>query len=236
MVLTMIRIMPAFLLLALSAAAPAFAAERRFTVTDFDRVQVDGPFEVVLTTGKAPSAGASGSAQALDRISVDVQGRTLRVRPDRSGWGGFPGEGAGPVRITLSTHGLRAATVTGSGRLSIDKAKAMRFDLAVSGSGRIGLGSLEADNLVVGLLGSGLIEVGGKAKKLRATIQGSGDLNAQRLTVEDAEINADTSGTIDVGVGRTAKVVSTGPGDTIVTGKAACTVKALGPGRVRCGT
>ena len=37
--------------LAITVAAPAQAAERRYTVTDFDRVRVDGPFVVTLATG-----------------------------------------------------------------------------------------------------------------------------------------------------------------------------------------
>src|SRR3546814_19405145 len=46
--------------LALTATAPAQAAERRYTVTDFNRIRVDGPFVVTLATGKSPSATASG--------------------------------------------------------------------------------------------------------------------------------------------------------------------------------
>jgi hypothetical protein len=233
MVLLMKRILPALLLFA--AAMPAAAADKRFTITDFDRVQVEGPYEVVLTTGKAPSATLSGTTDAIDRVSVEVQGRTLRVRSNRSAWGGYPGEVAASPRLIVSTHELRAASVTGSGRLTIDKAKAMRFDLALSGSGSIALGAVETDNLIAGLLGSGTIDIGGKVKTLRASIQGSGDFNGQKLTAEDAQIIADTSGRIDVVVRRAAKITAPGSGDTLIAGGAACTVEALGPGRVLCG-
>jgi hypothetical protein len=229
----MTRIMlAAFLAL---SAAPALAAERRYSVTDFDRIQVDGPFQVMLTTGRAGSAMASGSNAGMDRVSIDVQGRTLRVRPNRSAWGGYPGEGAGPVRIFLSTHALRGAVLAGSGSLSIDKSRTMRFDASVSGSGRIDIGSIEADTLAVALLGSGKITVGGKANSLRATIQGAGDFDAEGLNVEDAQINADTSGLITVAVRRAATVTSSGQGDTKIIGSPACTVKSSGSGQVLCG-
>ena len=233
MVLCMKRILPALLLLA--ASAPVSAAERRVTLIDFDRIQVDGPYEVVLTTAKAPSATLTGTADALDRISVEVQGRTLRIRSNRSAWGGYPGGAPAAPRLTVSTHELRGASVTGSGRLTSDKAKAMRFDIALSGSGRIALGAVETDNLVAALLGSGGIEIGGRAKTMRATVQGSGDFNGQRLTVEDAQINSDTSGRIDVVVRRAAKVTASGPGDTFIAGGPACTVEARGSGRILCG-
>lgn len=229
----MTRIM--LVVLAAGLAAPLHAAERRHTVTGFDRVQVDGPFVVTLATGKSPSAVVSGSGTAVEQVSIDVQGRTLRVRPNRSAWGGYPGERAGPVSIALGTHELRGAAVTGSGSLAIDEAEAMRFDLAVSGSGSITLGRLQADDLVVGLLGSGRIAVGGKAETLRATVQGTGDLDAAALTAEQAEINADTAGTVEVTVSDTAEVTATGPGDTRIHGSPACDVEALGAGRVLCG-
>ena len=234
MVLSMKRIMLAGL--ALAAAAPATAAERRYTVTDFDRVQVDGPFVVTLSTGKAGSAVATGDQQAIDRVSIEVQGRLLKVRPNRSAWSGFPGEEGGPLAIALTTHGLRGASVIGSGSLAIDKARAMRLDVAVSGSGRIAIGAVEADTLNLGLLGSGRIAIGGKTEKLRATVQGSGDLDAAGLVADDADIVADTAGTIAVTVNGPASVTATGPGDTSVLGTPACAVKSRGSGRVLCGS
>jgi hypothetical protein len=221
--------------LAAALASPASAAERRYTVTDFDRIQVDGPFKVTLATGRSSSAAATGSAQALDRIAIDVQGRTLRVRPNRSAWGGYPGDGMGPVSIAISTHNLRGASVTGSGSISIDKASAMRFDASVSGSGRLEIGDVQADMLVLGLLGAGRIVAAGKAKQLKATIQGSGDLEAAALLAEDAQINSETAGDVVVGVRRAANVTASGSGDTKIVGSPSCTTKALGSGRLICG-
>lgn len=225
-----------FLFACAALAAPAAAAERRFTVTDFDRVQVEGPFEVVLVTGKAPSAIATGDSQAaLDRVSVDVQGRTLRVRANASAWGGYPGKGAGTARVALSTHDLRAVTVAGAGLLDVDRVRAMRFDAALSGTGRLGIGSVESDNLVVGLLGSGTIALAGKAKMLRATVQGAGNLEAEGLVVEDLDLSAATAGIAAVTARRTAKITSHGAGELRISGKPACTVSQRGPGPVACG-
>ena len=222
-------------LLALAVAAPASAAERRYTLTDFDRIQVDGPYQVTLATGRSTSALATGDQGAIDRVSLEVQGRVLRVRPNRSAWGGYPGAGNGTVRIAVTTHDLRGATVNGSGAVEIDKARSMKFDAAISGSGRIGIAALETDILTLGLVGGGKLALAGKAKSLRAAISGSGDLDAAALRVEDADLKADTSGTISLAVGRAAKITATGAGDVTVAGKPACTVSQTGAGRVTCG-
>lgn len=231
----MTRILP-LALLAFAAAAPAAAAERTYSVTDFDRVQVDGPYRVTLTTSGSTAARAEGSTEALDRVSIDVQGGTLRVRRNRSSWGGYPGESAGPVTVALTTRDVRNAAVVGSGSLDIDRTRGLRVDLSVSGSGRLSVGAVEADNLVVGLLGGGRIILAGRAKQLRATVQGSGDLAASGLIADDAQIASDTAGNVAVAVAKTAKVTATGAGDVEIIGSPTCTVQAKGSGQVICGS
>jgi hypothetical protein len=217
------------------AAVPAAAAERTYSITDFDKIQVDGPYRVTLTTGRSSGARAEGSAEALDHVSIDVQGGTLRVRRNRSAWGGYPGAGAGPVAVTLTTRDLRSAAVVGSGSLGIDRARGLRVDLSVSGSGRLDVAALDSDTLVVGLLGGGRITLAGRTKQLRASIQGSGDLAAAGLSADSAQIGSDTAGSVAVAVVRTAKVTSTGAGDVEILGSPTCTVEAKGSGRVSCG-
>ena len=222
-------------LLAFAAAAPAAAAERNFSVTDFDKVQVDGPYQVTLRTGLTSGARAEGSTEALDHLSVDVQGGTLRVRRNRSAWGGYPGQSGGPVTIALTTRDVRSAAVVGSGSLQVDRARGLRIDLSVSGSGRLEVGAVDADTLIVGLLGGGRITVAGRARQLKATIQGSGDLAAAGLSADDAQIASDTAGNVAVAVARTAKVTATGPGDVEIIGSPTCTVQEKGSGQVLCG-
>src|SRR3954470_9405027 len=146
----MIRILPALLLLLPAAAA---AADRTYTVTDFDRIQVDGPYEVAVTTGGSSGAQASGSQISLDAVTVEVSGGILRVHANRSAWGGYPGEPVEPARIRVTTHDLKSAGVPGAGSVAVDRLRALREDLSVAGSGRLSVGAIEADQLVVALLG-----------------------------------------------------------------------------------
>jgi hypothetical protein len=231
------RILPASLAAAAAAvlAMPAAAAGRTYPVVDFDRIEVEGPFQVTLATGLSSHVRASGTADALERLSVEVEGRTLRIRTNRSAWGGYPGGAPGPVRIEASTRDLARATVRGSGSLAIDKARGLRLDLGLSGNGRLSVAALDEDNLVVNLLGSGRIGLGGHAKQIRATIQGSGDLDGASLRAGDLQLATDTAGAITVGGARSAHVLATGAGDVTIGGTPACTVENKGAGRVRCG-
>jgi hypothetical protein len=231
----MIRTLPASLALLL-AAAPAAAAERGFSVTDFDRIQVDGPYEVILVTGRPSGARVVGPQGALDSVTVEVESRTLKVHANRSAWGGYPGQAAaGPVRIEATTRDLAAATVTGAGSLSIDKAGGLRLSLTLAGSGRLTVGRIAADNLVIALNGSGRIAAAGTAKQLNARVSGSGDLDAAGLAADDAQVYAETSGTVALAARRTAKVQAAGIGQVTIGGTPACTITGPAAGRVTCG-
>lgn len=225
MVLSM-RIVPALLALPLLAAAPA---ERGYSVTDFDRLRVDGPFEVVLVTGRAPSARASGGkASDLDGLLVEVAERELKVRAK-------PGRNPDGIRVEVSTHALRSASVSGPAQVSIDRIRTQRAALSLSGSGGIIVDQVEADMLTLGAAGSGRIQIGGSAKTLKAAVAGTAELDGDSLMADQAEVTSQTAGRITVGARTTATVSASGSGETIVTGTAACTVEQRGRGPVRCG-
>lgn len=224
-----------FLAVALLAAAPAVAAERSYPVTDFDRVQVEGGYEVTLVTGRNSSARAEGSQAALDRVTVEVQGGILHIRPNRSAWGGSSGGNPGPVRIALSTRDLRTATVIGAGILRIDRVRGLRADLSLSGSGRIEAARVEADNLTLGAIGAGRIVAAGTARQLKVSVQGAAELAAPGLVADDLVVSAETTGDIALAARRTAKVRSGGAGRIAISGTPDCTVTNLGAGTVRCG-
>jgi Putative auto-transporter adhesin, head GIN domain len=176
-----------------------------------------------------------GPQGALDSVTVAVEDRLLKIRVNRSAWGGYPGERAGPVRIEATTRALAAATVTGAGSLAIDKAGGLRLSLSLAGSGRITVGRIAADTLLIALTGSGRISAAGTAKQLSVRVTGSGDLDAAGLAADDAQLYAETSGTVALTARRTAKVQSAGIGEVTIGGTPACTVTGPAAGRVACG-
>jgi hypothetical protein len=213
---------------ALAPAAPAFAAERNFSVTGFDRIRVDGPYRIVTTTSVAPFARASGSPAALDGISIEVQGRTLIVRRNRSSWGGFPGTSPGPVEISVGTHELTTVWMNGAGSLSIDAVKGMSFDLSIQGPGSVSIGRLDVDRLKVGLTGAGSAVLGGKAAQATTIVRGTGSIDGSALTVKDVTIGAEGSSVVRLAATWTAKIDVMGTAIVELAGRPACTVRASG--------
>jgi hypothetical protein len=221
----------------LLGALPATAAAptRGYTVTGFDRIRVDGPFDVSVRTGMAPSARATGATTALDRIKIEVQNSTLVIKPDNTAWGGYPGGSIGKVSVALTMSDLSSATLAGSGKLTIDRVRGPALELGLGGAGTISIGQLAVDKLNLMITGSGNATLAGHVDDGTFVLRGAGNLAAAGLTVRDAKVVSAGAGTITLTASDTAKVTAAGTGDVTVLGKAECTVDATGAGTVACG-
>lgn len=216
-------------------AAPAFAEDRRFAVEDFDRVIAEGPYIVHLVTGRATSAVAHGSREALDRMSLDVQGQMLRIRRNRGAWSGGGAADPGTVTIDLVTRSLRSARLIGPVRFEADNVRGLRVEFSVEGSGTLHATRVDADALSLALLGSGRLEVAGAARTLAGDFQGSGDLAAPALVARSATLSSTTSGAVTLTVNGPATVTNNGVGNVRILGRANCTTSGSAADQVRCG-
>jgi hypothetical protein len=208
--------------------APADAATRNFGITSFQKIRIEGPFNVSLATGVAPFARASGSPAALDRVAVEVRGNTLVVHGNLDAWGGYPGKDPGPVEVSLGTHDLSSAWINGSGALSIDKTKGLSFDLSVAGSAVADVVDVNVDQLSVSIVGTASATLGGRAGKLTSVVRGISKLDASNLSVKDATIGAEGSATVDAAVSNAVTIDASGPATIRLTGKPSCTLRASG--------
>ncbi len=231
------RIVLSAALLALAFSAPTGAATRNFGITGFEKVRIDGPFNVSLITGVAPFARASGSPAALERVAVEVRGNTLIVHTNLGSWGGYPGKDAGPVEVSLGTHDLSSAWLNGSGGISIDKVRGLGFDLSVQGSGNADVGQVDVDQLNVNVVGTASATLGGRAAKLTSVVRGISTLDAANLATKDATIGAEGAATVKAKVSNAVTIDGSGPATIQLDGQPACTLRLSGSASVSgCGS
>lgn len=231
--LAMLR--PITALCLLLAASPALAASRNYSVTSFERIRVEGPFEVKLATGKPPSGHAEADPRTLDLLELRVEGTTMIVRLSGNGWGETPKAARTAPVITLTTPALRAAVVNAGGRLAIAPMKGQRLDIAVNGSGAISVTGADADQFNATVIGSGSIAASGKAARVQLLSNGSGTIDAAGLAANDLIVRVDGTGETRAMAKFTAKVTTNGLGKVSVAGNPACTVNAIAGGPVICG-
>jgi hypothetical protein len=211
----------------------AHAAERRWLVTSFDRVRVDGPFEVRVVPG-SPAAHATGDPRMLDVVDVHQNGSTVVVQASTNGWG-EQGRGAqGRTVVELATPSLVGASVSGSGKLALEAVRGPAAMLTVGGAGELSARDVQAERLVATVVGTGRMTLAGRAQHGRLSSNGTGAIDAGALETSDLVVRLDGAGEIHGQARYTADVTSTGVGSVTVDGHATCRVQAPA-GPVRCG-
>lgn len=223
-------ILPVALLIAGTAHAQT---QRTEMLAGFERVRVDGPFVVTVTTGTRGKATINGARDATERVAVRVENGTLIVSASQNAWGGNDRAARATVAVEAPV-GTRGVAVRGGGTVSVDRLRGARLDLAVAGSGTLKVAEAQADQLYATLTGAGRIEVAGVAGRARFLSIGTGSVEARGLRVDDLAISQDSLGDGVFTARRTVTVSSAGLGSVTVEGDAACTVTVQRGGPVAC--
>ncbi len=224
----MIRV--ALLLAAVAAASPAFAAEKRFDVSGFDKVAVGGSDNVIIRQGNGFSVVATGDQDDLDKLDIKVQRGTLGIGRKSSFWSMMADE----VQIIVTMPALRGVSVGGSADVQADRGVGEVFDARLGGSGDLLIGRIDAKTVTAALSGSGNIKAAGQCSALNVRLAGSGDADLAGLACTTADIRLAGSGNVSARASGEAAVSLAGSGDVLITGGAKCTRRIAGSGEVTC--
>src|SRR5918912_1851896 len=88
---------------------------RNYQVSNFQTIEVAGPYDVEVRTGGNPSVSAQGSEKLLERTVVEVRGDRLVIRPEEHGWFNFGWGSHGKANFTVTVPQLSGARIAGSG-------------------------------------------------------------------------------------------------------------------------
>jgi hypothetical protein len=180
------------------------------TVGSFDRVDLRGSTNVVVTRGQSATLTVSGGRNRVRDVITRVRSGTLVVEERRSDATLHLG-GDGPT-VTVSTPSLVGARLDGSGDLSL---------AGLAG----GPPALRVD-------GSGDVDAHGRLDALDAAVDGSGDLDLGDLVAQSATVNLSGSGDANVDAVRTLSAVVSGSGDISYAGNAQVTRNVSGSGDI----
>lgn len=225
---------PVLLLIGLGAAAPA--ADRKPLVSSFDRLRVEGPFRVTVTTGRSPGAAIAGDPRAAELVEVRQEGATVTVRRApvaEEDARGLPRE---PIAVALTTPALASATLVGAGAITVTGLKASRTDLSVAGTGTIAVTEADGAELNAMVIGAGRIGVAGRAGRARLIVNGAGTIDAGALDAGELAVRLDGPGEVSGRARFTATISATGLGRVTVAGAAKCVISSGAGGPVRCGS
>lgn len=230
----------AALILALLCTQAASAAERRFTLSTFDKVRIDGDVAVEIVSGAAPSALAIGDPRALDALTVRVQGGTLLIRrarasqlTERRKQSGTP---EAPPLVRLSARAVQSLMLQGHGSARIDRLTGARPNATLNGSGSIDIGAVQADALALNVSGSGSLKVVGTAKSARAVMLGDGLIEATGLRLASLDLFGEGPVRARMTVDGPARISVMGDAQIEIGGQSKCIIRQSAANAIACGS
>tara|TARA_R110002094_G_scaffold115146_5_gene110730 strand:+ start:3083 stop:3790 length:708 start_codon:yes stop_codon:yes gene_type:complete len=221
------------ILLILSSASQA--AERKFSIFGFDDIRIGNGVDVVLTSGKGPSARAEGATrEILDRVTLQKNGKQLvvSVRPkslDRNNY-----EGDTPVTLFLSSFAIEKLSHLGSGRVSLDTLSGRTPTVRLGGFGAVRIDAVDADRLHVMMTGGGQLTMAGEAVAARIELQGSSIFESPGLAVEKLTLVQRGPVSSHLAVEREASISNFGTGRIQIDGRPNCKVRTDGSAEIIC--
>ena len=211
---------------------PGPMSAKDFKVADFKSIESAGSYDVIVRTGAAPSVRAEGPQNVIDRLEIKVDGDELHIRPKDGG--NFQWGRSAPIKILVTVPQLQAATIAGSGTISVDKVAGDSFKAAIAGSGDLSVPQMKVKSVEFEIAGSGSASIAGETETADYTIAGSGELDASRLKSRDVKLTIAGSGAVQANASGEVKGEILGSGEARVTGGAKCAVEKLGSGSIVC--
>ena len=230
------RCLPGILISALLLLSSASqAAERKFSIFGFDDIRIGNGVNVVLTSGKGPSARADGpSREILDRVSLQKNGKQLvvSVQPkslDRNNY-----EEDAPVNLYLSSYAIENLTHLGSGKVTLDKLSGRAPTVRMGGFGTLQIDAVKADRLDIAMTGGGQLVMAGDAVAARVELQGASIFESPGLKVEKLTLVQRGPASSHLLVEREANISNFGTGRIQIDGRPNCTVRTDGSAEIIC--
>jgi len=203
------------------------------SVSGFTRVALSGSGEVILTQGDEESLRIEAEDNILPYLKSTVSGDTLDLGQDWH-WPKilWPTK---PIKYYIGVKSLQGVTISGSGKVQVEKLDTDSLELKISGSGKITIGDLTSQSVEVSISGSGdFIADTLYAETFSVTISGSGNFSLGAGRVTDQKVSISGSGDFKAGKleSLTASVKVSGSGDVTLWVVKTLDVHISGSGKV----
>lgn len=179
-------------------------------VTNYTKIAVTGPFEVIISSGETGKIALEGDENILDITICKVNGQTLTITTQDE----QPVKASKDrkIKIKLSADQLEMIALNGCGTIrSKERINAPKLKAKVDGPGSINV-VITATDTEICVLGSGSIILKGTSDNLTSRIVGSGTIKACDLETKKATAIVSGSGNIKVNCTSaiTGRIVGTG--------------------------
>lgn len=166
----------------------------KIKVGDFNRLEISGSFEVILTENNTDEVVIEIDENLLRYIDITVRGTLLEIDSDR--------RLDSKDGIIIEVPVKKLASLSSSGASSIQTTNPLQSDninINLSGAGKLDL-MLDASDVSIEVSGATLVYLEGSAKTFDIEMSGAGSLEASDFEVQDCFVQISGVGNILVNV------------------------------------
>lgn len=171
-----------------------------------DRFGVGFSAHATFTQGPVSKITITGPKEIVDRVIVE--NGVVRLR---DGWRSWNSNSWGPVTITASAPHVRSIRASASARIDVGTLQEPTLSLTASSSGSI-RGAVKTGSLTAQASSSGSVDATGVADRVDVDTSSSGRVDLRGLSVQDAVIQASSSGGASLSPTRSAKAQASSSG------------------------
>lgn len=199
--------------ISINMMASADLTTKKFKVGNFSSLEIGHAFEVHVFKGSTYAISATGNADDLDEIEVDVHGSTLEVSLESSYWSNWKNWNSGSKKIVLNITmpRLKDAEFSGAAKVTLE-GFVDEEEMTLHGSGAVKLSSskLVADKLTLDLSGATKVEMKGQVLKLSIDLSGASHVILADMISRDADVDASGASHVELNVQKTLRVDASG--------------------------
>jgi len=202
------------------------------SASDFNRVELAGSGEVVITQGDQESLAVEAEDNLLSHIGTEVRGHTLYLGVQD----GLPDVVVLPTRPVIyhvSMKSVAGLTLSGSGDIKTAHLDTDQLDLSLTGSGNVLVDSVNATRVTSRISGSGNCRLGGGSVQSQVVdIGGSGSYTSENLQSAAGTVTITGSGQAVLWAQQTLEARITGSGSVRYYGTPQVTQRVIGSGSI----
>jgi hypothetical protein len=209
-----VRSLICLFVLGISLQALSFAPEsqtKKIRVGNFQSLEIGHDFDVQIIKGNVCSITATGRADDLEKLDVQVEGNTLKFDIDASwSWMGY-NKNHKKIKLLITLPRIKSAEFSGASHVNLRGFNdEEQMNITVSGASHLAGDSIQADKLVLELSGASHAKLSGRIAKLDLELSGASHLNAEELLSRDADIEASGASHAQVTIQKSLQVEASG--------------------------
>lgn len=197
-------------------------------INDFEKLIVNGPFQVTVEEGDSDELIISGESNILPHITNNVINGFLILEQTYQNTLYI----SKPLIITVPTTMLKEIELNGTGSVSAPSFETEELHLHLRGDGKI-QSDVNAEELSVVFSGAGEIEITGAAQNSEMYLEGTGEFHAFDAIIQNLDLDMYGKVNANIHVEKNLDVAIEGSANVIYMGDPEVTTYIIGSGTVK---